>query len=93
VAEGRILLVKTSDLYLLASPPGRLKLGVAADPRRRLRNLQVGSPVPLELAAGDRSNGRGGRGGACRSAFGSGVSGIPDPKSTSPARLRRVAQA
>jgi hypothetical protein len=49
------VLVKTSDVYLLASPQGLLRLGVAADPRRRLRNLQVGSPVPLELAASDRS--------------------------------------
>ncbi len=38
-------------LYVLSSPLGLLKLGVATDPKRRLRNLQVGSPVPLELAA------------------------------------------
>ena len=38
-------------VYVLSSPLGLLKLGVAADPRRRLRNLQVGSPVPLALAA------------------------------------------
>ena len=38
-------------VYVLSSPVGLLKLGVAADPRRRLRNLQVGSPVPLALAA------------------------------------------
>jgi hypothetical protein len=38
-------------VYVISSPLGLLKLGVATDPRRRLRNLQVGSPVPLELAA------------------------------------------
>jgi hypothetical protein len=37
------------------APRGLLKLGVAAAPSRRLRNLQVGSPVPLKLAAGGRS--------------------------------------
>jgi transposase len=42
--------VKT-HVYVLSCPLGLLKLGVAADPRQRLRNLQVGSPVPLELAA------------------------------------------
>jgi Meiotically Up-regulated Gene 113 (MUG113) protein/Homeodomain-like domain-containing protein len=39
------------QIYVLGSPLGLLKLGVAADPKRRLRNLQVGSPVPLTLAA------------------------------------------
>jgi predicted GIY-YIG superfamily endonuclease len=44
-------LVKTTYIYVLSCPQGLLKLGVAADPKRRLRNLQVGSPVPLTLAA------------------------------------------
>jgi Meiotically up-regulated gene 113/Homeodomain-like domain len=39
------------QLYVLSCPLGLLKLGVAADPKRRLRNLQVGSPLPLTLAA------------------------------------------
>jgi hypothetical protein len=39
------------QIYVLACPLGLLKLGVAADPKRRLRNLQVGSPLPLTLAA------------------------------------------
>ena len=38
-------------VYVISSPLGLLKAGVATDPKRRLRNLQVGSPVPLELAA------------------------------------------
>ena len=40
-----------THIYVLSCPLGLLKLGVAADPKQRLRNLQVGSPVPLELAA------------------------------------------
>jgi Meiotically up-regulated gene 113 len=38
-------------VYVLSCPLGLLKVGVASDPVRRLRNLQVGSPVPLTLAA------------------------------------------
>jgi transposase len=38
-------------LYVLSCPLGLVKVGVAADPKQRLRNLQIGSPVPLELAA------------------------------------------
>ena len=38
-------------VYVLSCPLGLVKVGVAADPRQRLRNLQIGSPVPLELAA------------------------------------------
>jgi predicted GIY-YIG superfamily endonuclease len=45
-------------VYVLSCPQGLLKLGVAADPRRRLRNLQVGSPVQLELAASYRMSDR-----------------------------------
>jgi hypothetical protein len=38
-------------VYVLSCPLGLVKVGVAADPKQRLRNLQIGSPVPLELAA------------------------------------------
>jgi hypothetical protein len=38
-------------IYVLSCPLGLVKVGVAADPKQRLRNLQIGSPVPLELAA------------------------------------------
>jgi len=38
-------------LYVISCPLGLVKVGVAADPKQRVRNLQIGSPVPLELAA------------------------------------------
>jgi hypothetical protein len=38
------------SVYLIASRLGLAKIGVAPDPRQRLRELQVGSPVRLELA-------------------------------------------
>jgi hypothetical protein len=38
-------------VYVLSCPLGLVKVGVAADPKQRLHNLQIGSPVPLELAA------------------------------------------
>jgi hypothetical protein len=31
-------------------PLGLVKLGVATNPKQRVQNLQIGSPVPLELA-------------------------------------------
>jgi hypothetical protein len=37
-------------VYLIASRLGLAKIGVAPEPRQRLRELQVGSPVRLELA-------------------------------------------
>lgn len=37
-------------VYLVASGLGLAKIGVAPDPQKRLRELQVGSPVKLELA-------------------------------------------
>src|SRR2546430_1523788 len=52
--------MKPSYVYVcvFSCPQGLLKLGVAAEPRRRLRNLQVGSPVPLELATSYRMSDR-----------------------------------
>ena len=38
-------------VYVISCPLGLVKVGVAADPMPRVRNLQIGSPVPLELAA------------------------------------------
>src|SRR2546430_14985962 len=38
------------SVYLIASRLGLAKIGVAPEPRQRLRELQVGSPVRLELA-------------------------------------------
>ena len=40
-----------ASVYVISCPLGLLKVAVAAEPKRRLQNLQVGSPVPLELAA------------------------------------------
>jgi len=40
----------TLSVYLIASRLGLAKIGVAPEPRQRLRELQVGSPVRLELA-------------------------------------------
>jgi hypothetical protein len=39
-----------SFVYLVSSGLGLAKIGVAPEPRQRLRELQVGSPVRLELA-------------------------------------------
>jgi hypothetical protein len=39
-----------ASLYLVGSRLGLAKIGVAPDPTQRLRELQVGSPVKLELA-------------------------------------------
>ena len=39
-----------ADLYAIGCRLGLTKIGVAADARERRRALQVGSPVPLELA-------------------------------------------
>ena len=44
--------------FILAEQPGRVKIGYAADPHQRKKDLQVGSPVPLALIAvipGDRT--------------------------------------
>jgi len=38
------------SVYLIASRLGLARIGVAQEPRQRLRELQVGSPVRLELA-------------------------------------------
>jgi hypothetical protein len=38
------------SLYLVTSGLGLAKIGVAPEPRQRLRELQIGSPVRLELA-------------------------------------------
>jgi hypothetical protein len=38
-------------VYVISCPLGLVKVGVGADPKRRLQNLQIGSTVPLELAA------------------------------------------
>jgi hypothetical protein len=37
--------------FILCKATGRVKCGVAHDPRARLANLQVGSPTPLKLIA------------------------------------------
>lgn len=39
-----------ADVYAITCKLGLTKIGVAADARERCRALQVGSPVPLELA-------------------------------------------
>jgi len=39
-----------ADVYAISCQLGLTKIGVAGDARERLRALQVGSPVPLELA-------------------------------------------
>ncbi len=36
-------------VYAITCREGLTKIGVAADPRERLRAMQVGSPLPLEL--------------------------------------------
>jgi hypothetical protein len=41
---------QAASLYLVESGLGLAKLGVAPDPKQRLRELQVGSPVRLTLA-------------------------------------------
>lgn len=38
-------------IYIITSDPRTLKVGIAADPKRRLRGLQTGSPVKLALYA------------------------------------------
>lgn len=45
--------VRLTRVYLIRaeSRPRRLKIGLSDDPARRLRSLQVGSPVPLTLLA------------------------------------------
>ena len=37
-------------VYVISCPLGLVKLGVASNPKQRVQNLQIGSPVPLELA-------------------------------------------
>ena len=37
-------------VYVISCPLGLVKLGVARNPKQRVQNLQIGSPVPLELA-------------------------------------------
>lgn len=37
--------------FILCQATGRVKCGVASDPRTRLASLQVGSPTPLKLVA------------------------------------------
>jgi hypothetical protein len=39
-----------ASLYLVGGGLGLAKIGVAPEPQKRLRELQVGSPVKLELA-------------------------------------------
>jgi hypothetical protein len=41
-------------LYVISCAPERVKIGVAADARKRLRELQVGSPQELTLAHTER---------------------------------------
>jgi hypothetical protein len=36
-------------IYVIASLPGTIKIGVATDPKQRLRELQTGSPIKLVL--------------------------------------------
>ena len=36
-------------VYVISSPLELVKLGLARKPKQRLQNLQIGSPVPLEL--------------------------------------------
>lgn len=36
-------------VYFIQAASGQIKIGIAADPTARLRDLQVGSPVPLAL--------------------------------------------
>jgi hypothetical protein len=57
LAESTIVFVKAEmkqpashSVYLVESRLGLAKVGVAPDPQKRLRELQVGSPVKLELA-------------------------------------------
>jgi hypothetical protein len=45
-------------LCVVAAASGLVRLGVAGDPRKRLRELQVGSPVKLELALAQPSPSR-----------------------------------
>ncbi|MEU9438370.1 GIY-YIG nuclease family protein [Streptomyces sp. NPDC048252] len=45
-------MIKTERVYLIGSPSSPLvKIGWTDNPKRRLRNLQTGSPVPLRLLA------------------------------------------
>lgn len=37
-------------VYVISCPLGLVKLGVARNPKQRVQNLQIGSPVPLQLA-------------------------------------------
>jgi hypothetical protein len=37
-------------LYVISTPLGLVKVGAAANPKQRVQNLQIGSPVPLTLA-------------------------------------------
>jgi hypothetical protein len=41
---------READVYAISCELGLTRIGVAADARERLRAMQVGSPVPLELA-------------------------------------------
>jgi len=41
---------RQASVYVVAGAVGPARIGVAVDPRKRLRELQVGSPVRLELA-------------------------------------------
>lgn len=43
--------VRTKIYFILCRTTGRVKCGIALWPRKRLANLQVGSPTPLELIA------------------------------------------
>ena len=38
-------------VYVISCPLELVKVGVASNPKQRVRNLQIGSPVALELAA------------------------------------------
>jgi hypothetical protein len=37
-------------VYVISCPLGLVKLGVASNPKQRVQNLQIGSPLPLQLA-------------------------------------------
>lgn len=43
--------IQGSFLYVIAGPPGLIKVGVTTDPRARLAALQTGSPYPLKFLA------------------------------------------
>jgi len=39
-----------AHLYVISTPLGLVKVGASANPKQRVQNLQIGSPVPLTLA-------------------------------------------